>query len=354
MRWKTVALRTAEITGAAWKPLEWALTKLEHLEFVSDREHLKKAMEVITDAPAWIGWLIPIVGIGLIIWDVFFRTKAQPASSAAATLYPHLSGPWWKRLFAGGCPQSNQGFIPLRDAMVNLLTALEDQRSIWLKFVDSNAEHPEDRLVNLARMFTGEKPLFGDKEPTKKREQIPQFSVKMGEFFNRGARFRHAGNVWENLCVRISDLEEMKDRMCRMSAPDPDAEAQELFERAYHKIQGDRDGALLDLVKLRARGVRLRNEIPTSLPTADLGAWIDHVNEWARDVIDTLQTVSAADATWFETLDTVPPARVAIPNIRLGGREDRARFQAAFCQHDCRLARLDGLLQKHGVGTNTP
>lgn len=42
--------------------------------------------------------------------------------------------------------------------------------------------------------------------------------------------------------------------------------------------------------------------------------------------------------------------RVPIPNIRLNGSTDRKRFEAAFRQHDYRLVRLDGLLQKYGVG----
>lgn len=113
-----------------------------------------------------------------------------------------------------------------------------------------------------------------------------------------------------------------------------------------------KEAALLVLAHLRASGVKIRNELPPFLPSADLNSWVNAVTEWMHDVIASLKAISVPDSVWFGTLDTVPESRVPIPAIRLGGKEDRELYVATFRQHDCRLARLDGLLNKYGVGTD--
>lgn len=113
-----------------------------------------------------------------------------------------------------------------------------------------------------------------------------------------------------------------------------------------------RQVALETLTALRERGVVMRNKLPTFMTDARLQAWIESTRTWMSEVSAALGQVNNADGQWFLTLDTVPPARVPMPNIRLGGQDQRATFESHFRQHDYRLARLDGLLQKYGVGAN--
>lgn len=118
-----------------------------------------------------------------------------------------------------------------------------------------------------------------------------------------------------------------------------------------HSTKGDKETALYRLTHLRSEGVVLRNEIPTYFAAAEFADWEKTLVRWMKEVIEVLRRINNADAEWFATLDTVPPARVAIPNIRLDGKESRGRFASLFRQHDYRLFRLDGLLKKYGVGS---
>lgn len=127
--------------------------------------------------------------------------------------------------------------------------------------------------------------------------------------------------------------------------------AEAVFVRGFDPNSAEaRNAALLLLTRLRADGVKLRNEPPEYLFPEDFDAWAATIAGWMNEVIEALKPISLTDAEWFATLDTVPAARVPIPNIRLGTKEDRARFESVFRQHDYRLARLDRLLGKYGVG----
>jgi hypothetical protein len=84
--------------------------------------------------------------------------------------------------------------------------------------------------------------------------------------------------------------------------------------------------------------------------TSDLDRWSAEIAKWMHTVAETIKTIDAADAEWFLTLGEVPAARVQIPNLRLGGDADRTMFTKSFREHDFRLARLDRLLAKYGVG----
>jgi hypothetical protein len=112
----------------------------------------------------------------------------------------------------------------------------------------------------------------------------------------------------------------------------------------------DRAAAVLRLTQLRGEGVVTRNSASELMFTSDLDRWSGETAKWMQTVAGTIKTIDAADAEWFLTLGEVPPARVSIPNLRLGGDTDRAMFTKSFREHDFRLARLDKLLAKYGVG----
>jgi hypothetical protein len=128
---------------------------------------------------------------------------------------------------------------------------------------------------------------------------------------------------------------------------------EEEFSAAFNRTlfkdkKGDRNAVLLRLTELRETGVILRNSPMGILLPSDLEKWFRKVDEWTGDVTDALKNLDLADSKWFDTLDTLPPARVAIPNIRM--TTEQKRFELIFRSHDLRLVRLNDLLRKHGVG----
>lgn len=132
----------------------------------------------------------------------------------------------------------------------------------------------------------------------------------------------------------------------------PDGEDEALtrgYNRAASKSVSTRDAALFLLTRLRTEGVVIRNSASKLYYTGDLDGWINKVTEWMNNVIRALKPLDEADSEWFATLDVVQPARVPIPNVRLGNDLNQ-RFASIFCQHDLRLSRLDDLLKKYGVG----
>jgi len=112
----------------------------------------------------------------------------------------------------------------------------------------------------------------------------------------------------------------------------------------------DRAATVLRLTQLRGEGVGTRNSASELMFTADLDRWSAEIAKWMQTVAETIKIIDAADAEWFLTLGEVPPARVPIPNLRLGGDTDRTVFTKSFREHDFRLARLEKLLAKYGVG----
>jgi len=122
------------------------------------------------------------------------------------------------------------------------------------------------------------------------------------------------------------------------------------FNKATFERNPTKENVILRLAQLRSEGVAIRNEAHQMLFTTHLDAWTTKVTDWMKEVIETLEAKNAVDSEWFATLGEVPEARVPIPNLRLGGQTDRETFVAIFRQHDFRLARLDKLLTKYGVG----
>jgi hypothetical protein len=128
----------------------------------------------------------------------------------------------------------------------------------------------------------------------------------------------------------------------------PEEEFSAAFKRTLFKDKkGDRKAVLLRLTELRDDGVTVRNTPGFLTTPEEMKKWFLRVDEWTDDLLDALENLDAADAKWLATLDTLPPARVAIPNVRTG---EKSRFELVFRSLDCRLARLNDLLKKYGVG----
>jgi hypothetical protein len=217
-------------------------------------------------------------------------------------------------------------FIPLPEAAQAAYDRLRNLS--WMKVV-----HGLNQGAGVLRFMTQRLlesiPVWGIRPPATERDPIPSEQAKALDLSDDGL-WLHRGDrtpLWERMVVRRGDLE------------------QYIREQLGNPPR-------LALTLLRERGVVMRNEIPTFMADADLQAWIDSTRAWMNDVAAALGYLDAADSLWFLTLDTVPPARVPIPNIQLGGASQRAAFESNFRQHDYRLFRLDKLLQKHGVGAN--
>jgi diguanylate cyclase (GGDEF)-like protein len=133
---------------------------------------------------------------------------------------------------------------------------------------------------------------------------------------------------------------------------DPERDLVKGFTKAVLKRERSPENAQLLLATLRDEGTEIRNH-PFTLDhmlTDELDAWIEKIQTWTAEAIDALKLLSPADAKWLATLRNVPEPTVSVPNIRLGGAEDRRKYLKAFCEHDCRLDRFEKLCTKHGVG----
>jgi hypothetical protein len=97
----------------------------------------------------------------------------------------------------------------------------------------------------------------------------------------------------------------------------------------------------LRLTQLRTEGVGLRNKAfdLTSDKEAD---WIGQTESWNEQVQRVIKRNDRADAEWFRTLDVVPAPRVVLP------RKASSTLLHHYSMHDCRLERLDQLIQKYG------
>lgn len=140
------------------------------------------------------------------------------------------------------------------------------------------------------------------------------------------------------------------DRTHFASAEGEDEGFVEGFNRATFARNPDLKGAKLRLSQLRGEGVVIRNAGATLMFTSHLDAWAKKVSEWMREAIAAIRVIDEADSEWFATLGEVPAARVPISNVQLGGQFDREMFVKLFREHDFRLARLDQLFKKYGIG----
>ena len=155
---------------------------------------------------------------------------------------------------------------------------------------------------------------------------------------------------WETFFKRVIRDDVTETRVIPIIPPTPpDADFETGFKRAiFEENKRDKGAVLLRLTDLRETGVILRNSPIGFLLPNDLKTWFHDIDEWTDDVITALKNINIPDSKWFETLDTLPPARIAIPNIRMAG--EQSRFELTFRSHDLRLVRLTDLLKKYGVG----
>jgi len=219
---------------------------------------------------------------------------------------------------------------PAYPMLQKIKAALETEKisSMW-GGTGMTARVSRTELIKLAD-FYNEKPKFLFPEDSKESVQKFQEKLRHQAFLNRLAMTGKAS---------VFPHENPNEQSFRHG-----------FNKATFNRNPTREAAALRLAQLRDEGVVIRNDASRLLFTADLEAWVSKVNEWMGEVIEALKPMSVPDSEWFATLHTVPPSQVPIPNLRLGGQEDRALFVSIFRQHDYRLARLDALLKKHEVG----
>jgi hypothetical protein len=365
------------ISGALlllWQPIEWVLSKLEHLEFVTNERHVKVAMSFLTNLPPLVNWALPAIGLTIIVWDVWQsrqRTlKAREPTPPEAVSLSREPNP--VAMATGQAIKQYQrelGIEPakpipdfrIRDLFFYIRPDVLDGKNLW--------EHVGLEIMD--KLATGQLKAWGRRYFVRSvKKPLTEIDVKVWhsaaftyDFFKDDSddeehvRFLGDKSSVHSYCdVRVNRAQAeaiawSSVAVTTMTVEPQDADAE--FEAGFNRALRDNDPVAnkLYLVHLRSKGVILRNDLPTFLTSADLNKWVNEVNgKWLGEVIDTLKILSQADSKWFETLDTVPPARVPIPNIRLGGKEDRALFESVFRQHDYRLARLEALLKKHGVG----
>lgn len=162
------------------------------------------------------------------------------------------------------------------------------------------------------------------------------------------ANYRISWPIYKRLHIALGEMRTIERNNSSNQQGQDDFEKG--FNRAAFAQSATKDEATLRLTQLRSEGVVIRNKSNELLTTSHLNVWMSEVNEWMDEVVNALKPVSGHDSVWFATLGEVPAARVPIPNLRLGGKDDRELFTHIFRQHDYRLARLDNLLKKYGVG----
>jgi hypothetical protein len=104
------------------------------------------------------------------------------------------------------------------------------------------------------------------------------------------------------------------------------------------------------LGELRAIGVKLRNDAQFGFHEGDidLKKWIGEATDWNINVIQTIRALYPAEATWFQTLDVIPEARISLRLEKgLIGTEDGDRAVFLWPMHDFRLVKLEEIIKKY-------
>jgi len=210
---------------------------------------------------------------------------------------------------------------------------------------------PNERLDWIATFLGDKIQISGKKPPARTVDQIAMEVVKRSSFTGGATILRDNSYpesiYWTDLCVMESDVIEL---IADLEGAAIDAELANDMERETFRQKPTKEAARLRLTRLRDLGVSIRNDAAWLLYTTDLDKWTRRVINWQKDVRDAIKIIDEPDSIWFGTLDAVPPPRVKIPPVRLGGDGDRQMFVSTFSQHDFRLARLAQLLVKYGVG----
>jgi hypothetical protein len=313
-------------------------------------------------------WQVALLAGDLLTWQQWILLLALILTFAALEFAFRRSAVLPAVRVSEGVPKSE--FIALCDASRTLYEAARSAGSLLAGAAERMsgntngriaAGSPQDILNFSATHIARHIPIYGKRAPSSVLEQVRDSDVR-ASYFADGATFLRdtmydKSVYWTDLAVKSSDFAANFDKMKSLESPQSDPltdRGNEEFESGYAKITFERnpsrDTALLYLTHMRSKGVRIRNEVPDHFTPSDLNGWVKTVTSWMNDVAGALKSVNEPDSVWFLALDTVPAARVPIPNIRLGGREERDLFVNTFRQHDKRLDRLDGLLHKYGVG----
>lgn len=116
------------------------------------------------------------------------------------------------------------------------------------------------------------------------------------------------------------------------------------------KLRGQIRGTRVELSRLRAEGVELRNAAIAIFSTqTEFDEWKKKALEWNKRVIEEIRKINEADAEWFSILDVVSPPRIAMANQSPPQTVASMGWQGAqiklYKEHDCRLARLGDMIR---------
>lgn len=106
------------------------------------------------------------------------------------------------------------------------------------------------------------------------------------------------------------------------------------------KLNKTRDGAYLELSKLRLKGVEIRNRGRVKFPEDNqLKVWVQEVEDWDKNVISALGEIDKGAAQWFRVLDIVPEPRLSLLT-------DNQNHMHQYRMHDRRLDNLGQLIRE--------
>lgn len=307
----------------------------------------------------WVGFMLICVAV---VWFVYSTLRTSRGKLVKADAAP--SSPIATLTAATAAEQELlAGTIRLADAA---LRAFNETQTLPIADIAERAVGRDNILLYYANYLADGNKLFGIQAPVTEHKDIPDVALAQGRFLDDGHTLmsHSTREAYRDIRIREEDFCRTLDEMKR----EPDSEpvkslpplsssetehADEAFVRGYNHAKAfkalTKDDALDLLTRLRTEGVAMRNSASELYYTGKFDDWSHKVDEWKNDVAEALKPVSGADSKWFSTLDVAPPARVPEPNVRLG-KDGNKDFQAIFIQHDCRLARLESLLKKHGIG----
>jgi hypothetical protein len=260
---------------------------------------------------------------------------------------------------------SEPTFIPLRDAARTLyeaarrdgaLLATAAERMSGSKDGRITVGSPNDILDFMANHIARHIFVFGKKAPSSLFEQIKNEERGHARFTDGAMVLRDImydqSIFWTDLAVRADEFNSFFNDMKILETPRSEAEMNfaKGFDRATFARNPNSKAAKVRLSQLRSEGVVIRNAGAALIFASHLEEWAKRIADWMKETIDAVKVIDEADGEWFAVLGEVPKARVPIPNLQLGGQADREMFVKLFREHDFRLARLDQLLKKYGIG----
>lgn len=201
-----------------WKPIEWLLTKLEHIEFVSDQKNIKHALDLLTSLPNWIGWALPIAGLALIGWDVW---RARRVTKDPQQTSPTNAQPEYITLSTAATELYNYALTHPEVEDLAFLVGFAEAA------ISSRPQGPDDILDYMGNFLTQEHglPLRGRRAPATVTTEIPLIEVKRKDVRDGATNLRdrlHGHIVYTDLSVRRAEFEGLiARRFGTLPAPGP-------------------------------------------------------------------------------------------------------------------------------------